>query len=307
MLKNLKHSILYILLASMLLLLVAVSLAASRSESGLKSGAKSGLGMGMFSWSPASTFNGWVDTLLANGFTDLRIDIPSYQDTAWVAESKICVLSALAKGANVIWGVSSNKFNNPGWAITSANWPTFRQAILDAARWAQDNGVTTFTLGNEEEWHVDGTTMTVAQIQSNIKALATDVQAVFTRGDVIYTTSVTINGWHNIGRGDLDILAFNIYGNEADWQSDVTNMVSWFGADHTYITEFNIALGGVNNYSSDEAAQAARINEMINYIRTAGINKAYFFCYRCNSYGAMETDGTYRSLWDTLTSYNNII
>ena len=65
----------------------------------------------------------------------------------------------------------------------------FRQAILVAAQWAQDNGVFEFQIGNEEELHVDGTTMTAAQIRANLRDVATEVKAIFTNGNVSYSCS----------------------------------------------------------------------------------------------------------------------
>lgn len=46
---------------------------------------------------------------------------------------KAMIIRTIAKDAKVIWGVGSNET-----IITAENWPSFRQAILDAAQWAQD-------------------------------------------------------------------------------------------------------------------------------------------------------------------------
>ena len=79
----------------------------------------------------------YVDILLANGFNELRIDIPDYENTTWLANSKAALPRIIAKGAKVIWGVSCGYVNK----ITAANWGAFRLASLDAAQWTQDNGV----------------------------------------------------------------------------------------------------------------------------------------------------------------------
>ncbi|MCJ7666667.1 MAG: hypothetical protein MUO59_08035 [Actinobacteria bacterium] len=335
----------------------------------------SGLGMGLFSTSTPSVFEGYVDTLLTNGFNELRIDIPNYQDTTWLAQSKEAVKKAVAKGAKVIWGVSSYNTTNPNYTITAENWPAFRQAILDNAKWAQDNGVYEFQLGNEEEMHIwrhpvsiirtnntatatfgedhgftsaspviiwggspsdfnaysatpvnitvtgpktftypsagnDGSVsnpwgtfignVAEATIQSNIKALATEVQAIFTRGNVSYTSSdgYFMEKWHALGRGDIDILAWNVYSNQDGWQNDITNMINWWGSDNTYITEFNLNYNSLADYSTDEAAQAAGLNSMIDYIKASGVSRAYYFCYPGDKFGALKGDGTYKLLWN---------
>ena len=260
----------------------------------------SGLGMVLYS-SQAS----YVDTLLANGFTELRIDIPDYQNTSWLASSKAILPGIIAKGVKVIWGVSSNNYNNEDYTITAENWPIFRQAILDAAQWAQDNGVYEFQLGNEEEFHVDGGTMSGIQIITNLKSVATDVQAIFTNGKISYTCAYDyIPNWISVGKGDIDILACNIYmggdgyyGNNK-WKSDITKLVNAFGADGTYITEFNLSWSSLDDYSTDEEIQAAALTEMIEYIKTSCMTRAFYYTWKSDEFGVVKDDGTYRLLWN---------
>ena len=268
----------------------------------------SGLGIGLFSEGKsaktASQFDNNVDELLANGFTELRIDIPDYQDNSQMTPSKVAVKRAIAKGAKVIWGVSSNSFNNLAHTITDKNWSKFRQAILDAAQWAQDNEVYEFQLGNEEELHIDGTTMTITGIITNLKSVATDAQEIFTNGNVSYSCwQGSIDDWITAGKGDIDILASNVYiggegyysGNE--WETRITNLVNAFGVDGTYITEFAPSYSSLEDYSTDEAVQAIAVAEMIEYIKASGIERAFYFCYQNDDFGVMKFDGGYRQLW----------
>jgi hypothetical protein len=266
----------------------------------------SGLGMALFSTNNTSEFDGYVDDLLANGFTELRVDIPAWNDEyGGVARSKAAVIRAIAKGANVIWGVGQSKNT-----ITAANWPDFRAAILSAAQWAQDNGVFEFQLGNEEEAHVDDTTMTKAQLIINLKSVATEVQEIFTNGNVSYTCwSSYIDDWITAEKEDIDILASNIYiGGEGYysgnyWKPKITNLVNAFGVDGTYITEFGPSYSSLEDYSIDEAVQAAAVTEMIEYIKASGMTRAFYFCYKnpfweSDLFGARKADGTYRLLWN---------
>jgi hypothetical protein len=255
-----------------------------------------------------SVFSGYVDDLIANGITQLRIDIPDYQDAAEMTLSKAGVLRAIAKGAKVTWGVSSNSYNNPANRITAANWPTFRQAILDAAAWAQANGVYEFQLGNEEEFHNDDTTITDAQLIANLKSVATDVQTIFTRGKVSYSCAHNrIPDWASVGKGDIDILASNIYmtigatAQVINWRGEIDTLVGAFGPDGTYITEFGLNNISLGSYSTDEAVQAAAVTTMLNYITSVGITRADFYDYIDDDFGARKTNGTYRQLWDVLT------
>ena len=267
-----------------------------------------GLGMCLFSNFSIRRFNKDIDILLTNGFTELRIDIPDYQNDTLLTDSKSAVQVAVAKGAKVVWGVSSNSHNNTDFLITEESWPNFRQAILDAAQWAQSNGVYEFQIGNEEEWHVDGTTLTAVQIIENLKSIASEVKTIFTNGKISYTCFTDyIDYWIMVGKGDIDILAFNMYrgGNDNynnDWKRIITKMVNGFGVESTYITEFNISWSSLDDYSTDEKIQAVALKEMIDYIKDSGIKKAFYFIYRdtplFTDYGARKYDGTYRLLWD---------
>ena len=262
----------------------------------------SGLGMGIFYIDES-----YIDTILANGFEEIRIDIPDYQNTTVLNNSKATVINAVAKGAKVIWGVSSNALNNADYTITAENWPTFRQVILDAAQWAQDNGVFEFQLGNEEELHVDGITITADDIITNLKSVATDVKAIFTNGNVSYSCwGGSIDDWITAGKGDIDILASNIYKGGEDyyddgWETLIANLINAFGSDGTYITEFNLSWSSLNDYSTDEAVQATALTEMIEYIKASGMTRALYFAWRDdlgNCFGVVKEDGTYRQLWN---------
>ena len=166
-------------------------------------------------------------------------------------------------------------------------------------------------MGNEEELHNDDTTLTVAQLRTNLKSVATEVQAIFTRGNISYSCAQdSVNSWIAIGKGDIDILAANEYMGETTfnnntWKTDITNLVNAFGADGTYLTEFSLSCVSLDTYSTDEAIQAAAVTEMIEYIKASGMTRAIFFCYYDNSlpfgpegFGVVKTDGNYRLLWN---------
>ena len=252
----------------------------------------SGLGMNMF-----PTEDSYIDTVLANGFTEVR-HLILYNDAGEIANSKAKIINWIAKGAKVIWGVSAPT------PITADNYEAFRTAIKDAAQWAQANGVFEFQIGNEEELRVDGTTLTIAQIQANLKSIATEVQSIFTNGNVIYTCAyMHIPDWITAGKGDIDILAANIYRGGGgsyndDWKTQITNLVNAFGVDGTYLTEFNLSGSALEDYSEDEEVQAAAVTEMIEYIKASGMTRAFYFAWKDDDFGVVKNDGTYRLLWN---------
>jgi len=322
--KKQKNSKAFILMVILVLLIASVSLAASEPASSVDSGINgfqkegaievekwSGLEMGFFCFYQ-SEFESDISTLNSNGFSQLRVDIPDYQNS-WLDTSKSTVEQVIDNGFKVIWGVSSNSFNNAAHTITSSNWPTFRQAILDAAQWAQDNGVYEFQLGNEEEYHIDGTTMTVDQIIANLKSVASEVQAIYTIGNISYSCAHSyISNWTAAGKGDIDILASNVYmgydGNYSDsWKGEINNLISAFGIDGTYLTEFGLSATSLADYSTNETVQAEALSEMIEYIKNSGMERAFYFAWRTDGFGVMKPDGTYRQLWDVLTASDNAI
>ena len=86
------------------------------------------------------------------------------------------------------------------------------------------------------------------------------------------------------------------------WKTLITNLVTAFGVDGTYLTEFGPNWSALSDYSEDEAVQAAAVTEMIKYIKASGMTRAMFFFYRDTpsliDYGARKADGTYRLLWN---------
>jgi hypothetical protein len=85
------------------------------------------------------------------------------------------------------------------------------------------------------------------------------------------------------------------------WKNYIDTLVSAFGADGTYLTEFSINTNGVEYYSADEAVQAAALTEMIDYIKASGITRAIYYCLKDDGayhFGVVKADGTYRLLWN---------
>jgi hypothetical protein len=238
------------------------------------------------------------DELLANGFTQIRITISDFNLPDDIAIAETAVLAAIAKGADVTWGVGCSNIT-----LTAANWADYRTAVLTAAAWAQANGVYEFVIGNEEERHNDDTTITDAQVRTNIRSLATEVQAIFTNGEVTYGNAcLYLSDWINEGIGDLDQIGWMVYGDES-WQNNVDTIIAAFGVDHAYINEWNVDSGGYSWFDGDEVDEVALITQMVDYFKAAGISRAFFFLYTIpfwygeDTFEVLKEDGTYRLLW----------
>jgi hypothetical protein len=85
-----------------------------------------------------------------------------------------------------------------------------------------------------------------------------------------------------------------------DWETKIDNLINAFGADGTYITEFNLSWSSLDAYSEDEAVQAAALTEMIEYIKASGMTRAFYYTWKDDGearFGVVKEDGTYRLLW----------
>lgn len=264
----------------------------------------SGLGINFTSLADPVANGLQLDDIIARVGLDIRIDIPTYGPAQldWQTKAKASVIQAVAKGMRVVFGCSSN-----GITLTDSTWPAFHTAILEFAQWSQDNGVYEFQLGNEEELHNDDSTITDTEVVTLMKSTATEVQAIFTRGNVSYSVNADItslNQWISAGRGDVDIVAYNSYSNYF-YPSGAQALFTAFGADHCSITEFGPHYSALNSFSTDEEKQTVRVREMIEKFRSIGIPKYYYFSYRTpgsNDFGAAYLDGSHRLLWNSLTS-----
>lgn len=257
------------------------------------------LGMGIYGRSDLSIFNGYINDLKDNKIFNIREGLTDYTNSELLTISKECVLSAINSGMNVVWGVYAT-------SLTAANWADYEVAVLDAAAWAETNKVYEFQIGNELEYYVDGITLTVEQLITNLKLLATAVKAIYTRGKISYSCAHNyINSWASAGKGDLDFLASNIYMGgltfDDTWKTEVNTLINTFGDAGCYLSEFSLSYISLDSYSTDEFIQSQKISEMLEYIKSSGISRAYFFEYIHNNWGARKETGIiYRQLWDVL-------
>jgi hypothetical protein len=264
------------------------------------------LGINMNSGTSVEIYNTYIDNLILNNFTEMRVSLRGYENEADFNLSKEHSNCIVAKGSRSIWGCTAST------TLTAANWNDYRLAVLDAAAWAEANGVYEFQLGNELEYKTDNTTLTHDQLVINLKSLATEVKLIFTRGNISYSACQQhIDHWYSAGKGDIDLIAFNDYiGSYAPFdinvfKDNITNLVNNFGISGCYLSEFSVSNISLDDYSTDESRQRDGIIEMIKYIKLSGIKRAFFFMYAGDTFGAYKTDGTPRKLWDVLKIQND--
>lgn len=270
----------------------------------------SGLGMnykgGQNYWAADAT------ELLSLGITKVRIQIPTSADQYW----RDCAIYFKSRGFYVVAGITE------GSTLTAANWSTYATKVTDEATYAEANAMCDeFLIGNELHYKIDGTTLTQAGLRTNVKTLATAVQAIFS-GYVSY--SIDTNGepsnWASEGKGDLDYFAYNAYNEYIQagtsgyiWDRQTVNnvpgLVSAFGSSF-YISEFHID-------SSSEEIGSLPVDVRVNAYRKHykmlydyGVSKAYAFGWvgfkhqGDDNFSMKTVAGSYNDVFDVLKTGN---
>lgn len=205
---------------------------------------------------------------------------------------------AIQAGYKVTYGITA------GADATAATYYNqwLATGILAAAAWAQANGVSEFQIGNEEDWNASlgsFSPKTAAQVQADIRAIVPAVKKIFTNGPVTYCTAEgMLQDWITGGLGGLDMIYFNVYDTDANFQSIVSKIESNFGAKGA-VSEWNAQHGyDPTQYSEGtgpvfDAWFAADIKNRANMLEAAGISKAFLFTWRYLGSGwAFCEDGT---------------
>jgi hypothetical protein len=284
-----------------------------------QTGKWSGVGMCFEDVWDEDNYDKYFDGLLAAGFEWIRIGGADATETANVAQTQIAALAAKNKGFKVIFCVNASEHT-----LTAANWNAHATAVKGYATWAENNSMDEFCFGNEEENHNDKVTLTNAQVRTNIRALATEVQALYTIGDVTYSNAIwgqdesdILANWISEGKGDIDQIGWFCYRDLGDpdfdyWMSTIDDITAEWTPDEAYISEFNLDSGGYEWWADkfpelgDEEGEAIGITELIAYLRSKGISRAFFFYhtdpgwYGADAYECLKEDDTYRLLWWSL-------
>lgn len=152
-----------------------------------------------------------LEDIWSAGYRILRVAHPTYNSsTATLDMCRDVVVRALDMGFIVHWGVTATRPT-----VTAANHATFSSYVTSVvAPWAQglNHPRLKLSLGNEEELHLDGTTLTTLTFKTAVKNLATSVRSIYTAGSIEYATDAAQRAeWASEGLGDIDLIGFNLY------------------------------------------------------------------------------------------------
>lgn len=227
-------------------------------------------------------------------------------------------------GFHVMWGFSSM---GPT-IITASNWSSYANSVVAEAKYCQDNDICDlFIIGNEMEQFNDNTTLTDAQLRTNIRVLGASVKSVFT-GDVIYCVEYGSAGstfgtyrWIQEGKGSIDYLGANLYGNYnatnntyfpryAVGQGGIPALNAAFGSNWM-LSEFGV--DGTNTVfdTMPEDRKEKELATYLEFIKNNNVNRAYIYQYRAfddidanDSFFLRYSNGQSRPSWYTLATNN---
>lgn len=221
--------------------------------------------------------------LQSMGVSKIRIAYPSFDDrTPTMTALQNLVRQCLDLGLYVVWGsVSSgaSKTDSTRWAAFKSNTLTYMAPFAQSLA----NPNLELSIGNEEELHCDGTSLTVGTVIADMATLATTVKSVYTYGKVSYQSPITfINNWVANGLGGLDRIGFNAYSlGPVGIKSHATNVATHFGGVG-YLSEWGTP-NGFNDFGNEQIFASITKNQVTN-LKSVGID-AYYFCYRDGSFG----------------------
>lgn len=232
----------------------------------------------------------------------IRFHIPSFNAPEHVIANCLTVIDiAIDMGFKVVWGCTAN-----GTTLTSSNWQTYYDAAVARAAIADAHGIDEYTVANEDEYRIDGTTLPIATFRSNISTLALAVKAVYT-GVVSYSVSHNHTfGWIAFGKGNIDRFGLNVYGSNAyDHRFFLYVLNTFYAAfgSSMYISEFSI-IDSWPALTMNDSQQKQALRDRLAYIRRLGVAEAYYFTYcheSTDEFALRLADGTYRGMWDLLT------
>lgn len=170
--------------------------------------------------------------------------------------------------------------------LSSTNQDAYTAAVIAEAQWAHENNMDEFQISNETE-NNKHSSLTDAQVRAYIRSLATQVKQVFTRPISYAVAQGREDGWIAEGKGDLNRIAFNIYGHNGTFSSfvNIARKVHDAFGDDCYVSEWNLHPSWLESRADglapgDMEFERAYANEVVRrqkVLQYVGFTEAYFF------------------------------
>ncbi|MGW6120444.1 hypothetical protein ACWFRF_15485 [Nocardia sp. NPDC055165] len=253
------------------------------------------------------------------GLRYIRVHIPAFKSGQTWNSTSYALWRVIARrfteaGFTVLFGIS---WVNPN----DAEWQNWADHVVAEAKYCADNGICAeFNIGNELELHL--VDITEADFVTRTKQLATAVKAAAPGIKIVYSFGAFGNHgnfWISAGKGDIDYLAGNVYGNyfpargyynRLNYRTVIPQMQAAFGSGW-YISEFNVEAVSATFNGMPEDLREDELTEMHRFISKSGVSRAYLYQYRAydgidgnDSFYMRYNDGTFRRAWNAIESNN---
>lgn len=200
--------------------------------------------------------------LKAAGITCLRLGYRGVDNP----DSQALALRAKAAGIAVIMGGDWEMLGEGEFDAYDAN-------AIKGAKWAEANGIPQISIGNEQEYELDG--ISQDEWVAHLHQLADKVHQVYS-GKVSYETSSDfLPVWIRNGLGSIDLIGLNSYCGVSCNSTRIAQAIKAFGVGHVYVSEINSDLE-VPSLKSDEAHAADVTKNLMTLLKTYPIPMYYF-------------------------------
>lgn len=242
-----------------------------------------------------------------------------------VSNSRIVCQTLLAAGFNVDYGFSgiSGQGSFGGGGLTLTLFNQYCTAVLAECDYLIAQGITPsrFSLGNELEGSIDGSTITIATLNAGLRTLAANIKAK-TGWVALITYNVTnhsVGGvfpytdWIANGLGVIDIISIHEYGsiNVTAQTVDLTTVQTAISAMCTafpgqvVIGEFNLDSNGDRIAALNIATATSAMQSFITYIQSYNIPTFLLYTFEESAgntpseygFSMLRPDGTMSPLW----------
>lgn len=279
----------------------------------------SGLGINYYYGVPQAQWDADIAYFRSLGINKLRIGqgVIDYPYTLDSLSGLACAKYFKDAGFSVYSGIASLQgINASGSPITATNMAQYMESVLAHVQYLQANNIIfdDFSVGNELENFIDGTTITNTDLYNDILTLASNCKAAYS-GPVSYSFSqghLSFWPWKD-GIGLLDSISIHPYGlakpsGYVDLYSSSNRFAnvlsSWaqssFGSK-VIVTEFNLdAISGNFAYLSTEQ----QINAMrkIYSLLKQSVSTAFLYTWAGtgNNFVMKNDDGSFNPSWFVL-------
>jgi hypothetical protein len=157
--------------------------------------------------------------------------------------------------------------------LDSSQLNDYTAQVLEQAKWAEDNKIDQFSLGNEQERRLKN--MTKDQWVTYVKNLATKVKETFKGKVTLEISGDDADFWASQTLGGIDALGLNLYCGEECNENYLQENIDAHGVEHVYVSETNADMS-TGNYN-DDAAHAEEIKGDLNVLRQKFPTTSFYF------------------------------